>query len=512
MIPLASNAEDMKVPMSLPRAAVASAPLAHSAARMAVAKVLACVVNVALPLLLVRRLDQQEFGLYKQAFLIVGTIVSTLPLNFAMTALFFLPREPERGNEFVANIVLVHALLGAGAAVAILSWPGLVAWMAGTDALGNFLGVLSLVIFLWVSSSHLETMMLAKRDYKQARTFVLVAPIVRSALLLGAVLVWDSLRAILYAAALFGLLQSIAALIYLTAWVPSFAFAFRWATMKTQISYALPLAATGALWVMMTDLHSYWVSFHFGPAAFAIYAVGCFELPLIGILSESVAGVVIPRWSELASGGLDRQVVAGTLAIMRSLSFVYFGAYAFLIACGREVLTVLFTSAYASSWPIFAVNLTLLPFGALMFDPIVRAYPEYRNYLLRLRVVVVVLLVAFLYVGTRRFGMVGTVSAMVAATLLERFLLAARMVRGLGLADEDKDTLRDVFKIAVAAAFAGVGTAALEMAMRAQPALVVLAACATWFVALYTLAVALLKIVRRDDFDRLAAVLTRLSG
>src|SRR5262249_2205098 len=141
----------------------------------------------------------------------------------------------------------------------------------------------------------------------------------------------------------------------------------------------------------------------------------------------------------------------------------------------------------------------------------------YRNYLLRLRVVVVVLLIAFLFVGTRRFGMVGAVSAMVAATLLERFLLTARMVRGLGLSDDDKDTLRDVFKIAVAAAFAGLGTAALEMAMRematrGQTALVVLVACAAWFVVLYTLAIALLKIVRRDDLDQLAAVFTRLSG
>jgi O-antigen/teichoic acid export membrane protein len=479
---------------------------------MAVAKFAAFVVNIALPLLLVRRLDQEEFGLYKQAFLIIGTMTSALPLSFAMSALYFMPREPERDGEFATNVAGVHAVLAAGAALIVLSCPALVAWMAGTSALGAFLGVLSLVIFLWVFSTFLETLMLAKRDYGLARVFVIVAPILRSALLLGAVVGWGSLRAVLEAAALFGLLQSIAALVYLRARFPSFPFAFRWETMRAQFSYALPLAAAGALWVAMTDLHAYWVSSHFGPAAFAIYAVGCFELPLIPILSESLAGVVIPRWSELARGGLDRQVVAGTLVMLRALAFLHFAAYAFLMACGREVLALLFTDAYASSWPIFAVNLTLLPFGALIFDPIVRAYPDYRYYLLRLRMFFIVLLVLLLYYGTRHFGMIGAVSAMVAATLGERLVLIARMARGLGLSREDKQTLCEVAKIALAAAVAGVATAALEMTLRSRSPLVVLAACTPTFAALYALGVARLKIVKPDDLVVLSAVFTRLRG
>ena len=42
-----------------------------------VAKILAFALSIALPLLLVRRLSQQEFGLYKQAFLVVGTALVT---------------------------------------------------------------------------------------------------------------------------------------------------------------------------------------------------------------------------------------------------------------------------------------------------------------------------------------------------------------------------------------------------------------------------------------------------
>jgi hypothetical protein len=46
------------------------------------AKTVAFAFTIAIPLLLVRRMPQHEFGLYKQVFLIVNSAVSMLPLVF----------------------------------------------------------------------------------------------------------------------------------------------------------------------------------------------------------------------------------------------------------------------------------------------------------------------------------------------------------------------------------------------------------------------------------------------
>jgi hypothetical protein len=101
--------------------------LALPAMWIAATKIAAFAVNVALPLVLVRRLNQHDFGLYKQVFLIVGTMITTLPLNFAMSALYFLGHEPEKGREFVFNIAAFYALVAGGAALAVYAFPGLVA-------------------------------------------------------------------------------------------------------------------------------------------------------------------------------------------------------------------------------------------------------------------------------------------------------------------------------------------------------------------------------------------------
>src|SRR2546429_8408417 len=70
------------------------------------AKTLAFGFGFVLPLLLVRRLSQTEFGLYKQAFLVVGTASGILPLSFSMSAFYFLPRERERRGAGVFHILL----------------------------------------------------------------------------------------------------------------------------------------------------------------------------------------------------------------------------------------------------------------------------------------------------------------------------------------------------------------------------------------------------------------------
>ena len=83
------------------------------------AKTLAFAFGFALPLLLVRRLNLADFGLYKQAFLVIGTASGILPLGFATSAFYFLPREREKRGAIVLNIVLFNAVVG-GVGVLIL--------------------------------------------------------------------------------------------------------------------------------------------------------------------------------------------------------------------------------------------------------------------------------------------------------------------------------------------------------------------------------------------------------
>ena len=76
------------------------------------ARTVSFVVSLALPLFLVRHLDQVQFGLYKQAFLFVNSAVAIVPLGFGMSALYFLPRDPGNRGQTVLNILMFNSLVG----------------------------------------------------------------------------------------------------------------------------------------------------------------------------------------------------------------------------------------------------------------------------------------------------------------------------------------------------------------------------------------------------------------
>src|SRR5712671_595611 len=87
--------------------------LTSRASWLTFAKTVGFVFSVALPLMLARRMDPEQVGVYKQVFLVVGTALNMLPLAFHMSAYYFLPREPDKQRETVLNILLVLTFVGA---------------------------------------------------------------------------------------------------------------------------------------------------------------------------------------------------------------------------------------------------------------------------------------------------------------------------------------------------------------------------------------------------------------
>jgi O-antigen/teichoic acid export membrane protein len=270
------------------------------------------------------------------------------------------------------------------------------------------------------------------------------------------------------------------------------------------LSYALPLGIAGFLFSMQMDMHNYFVSNRFDAAAFAIYAIGCFNLPLIHILSDSVGSVMIPRVAELQKRGERREIVVLVSRMMRKLAFAYFGIYAVLIVMGREFIVVLFRAQYLASWPVFAVNLAMIPLGiiATAYDPVIRAYPEQRFFLLRVRAVLLGALSVALWFWTERVGLVGVISLVVATNFVERAVIAVRCGKVLGATRREAPLFKDVWKLACAALCAAVATALLRsLVVETMPPFFALAVCGACFTLIYLVVILALGILSPDERD-----------
>ena len=463
------------------------------------AKTLAFIFSFALPLLLVRRLSQTDYGLFKQAFLIASTASGILPLGFSTSAFYYLPRERERRGAIIFNILLFNCAVGGLACGVFLFYPALLEAIFNSPALVEYAPLIGLLVLLWIVSYLLEIVSIANSESRLSAIVIIGAQLSKTALMLGAAIAFASLRALLYAALIQSALQTVLMLYYLRARFGRFWREFDLSLMRAQLSYGLPLGLAALLAITLTDAHNYFVSYRFGPAAFALYSVGCFSLPLVGILIESIGSVMITRVSQLQKEMRTREIVLLTSRAMRKLAVVYFPLYAFLLVVGREFMIFLFTEQYAGSWPIFMINLTTLPFLILLVDPIMRSYAEHRFFFLKTRAVMVLILLVALWFGTGYLGLIGAITVVVAINLLNRLVETFKAWKIINVRWRDITLLKDVGKIAVASIAAGALAAAARLFVLGARPFVVLTVCGAVFACAYLACVWLLKVPTTEE-------------
>ncbi|MBS1794817.1 MAG: oligosaccharide flippase family protein [Acidobacteria bacterium] len=419
------------------------------------AKVVGFVFSFLLPLLIVRFLTQDKVGVYRQVFQVVVNAVAILPLGVSMSAYYFLSREKERRPAAILNILIFNFVVGGLACLTLFVYPQLVGNIFHSEEITRLAPRIGVVVWLWIFSTFLETVAIANHEARMATFFIITAQFTKTLLMVGAVVLFATVEAFVYAAMIQGAVQTLVLLYYLNSRFPRFWTKFDFGFFREQLVYALPFGLAGLLWTLQTDIHNYFVGYRFSASDYAIYAYGCFELPLIAMISESVTSVLIPRMSRLQAAGDRREMIRLTTRAMQKLAFFYFPIYIFLLITAETFIVTLFTRNYAASVPIFLINITLLPFYIWVVDPIVRSYKELGRFLLTLRIFIFTALVSALYFGIRNFDLRGMIAIVVVTVLTEKFISTSAVLRKLEVGAKDLYLLKGVFRTAVSAVLAG---------------------------------------------------------
>jgi O-antigen/teichoic acid export membrane protein len=485
--------------------------LTSQAIWLMVAKTISFAFAVALPLLLVRRLSQQDLGLYKQVFFVVTTAMNLLPLGFGMSAFYFLPRERERQPAVVANIVAFLCAGGVLTAVVLLVWPSLLAFLFGTPELRALARPIGLVVLLWTVGAFLELITVAVQDVTATTAFIVLTQFSKTTLLIGAAILFGTVPSLIAAALLQGVVQIVVMTIYLQRRFPGFWRAFDWPLLRRQGAYALPLGLSSMVIQLQDTLHHLFVGHAFGPAGYAIYSVGVTQLPLISVLRESAGAVMLPRINQLESENNRREIIDLVARAGRKLALVYFPLCAFLLVAGREVVVFLFTRQYEASWPIFAIAVCVLPMNAIVLDPVTRAHGE-RFFFLRLRLAVLAVLTVLLATRSPELGLVGVMAAVFTAVTAIWIVGVIRMARLLEIGRSELRRFHPVAWIAVSSIAAAALATAVRWAVGGRPGWQVIAACGAAFGAAYAAGLRATGVVAAEELSALWRDLRRMSS
>jgi O-antigen/teichoic acid export membrane protein len=480
--------------------------LTRRAALIMAANVVATAMTFMLPLVLVRSLSQEQFGIYKQAFQIVLSSLALLNLQVAVSVFYFSAREPGKKLQVAHNVMLFYAMVGAAVFLFFLLWPGWVNLIFRSSDLVPHVPLIGLVIFTSLVSQNLEAIPIANGDVRIASGLIMAGQFTKAVLMVTAAFVFGTISAILWAAVFHGVVQTAYMALYIRRRFGRFLASFDWPLFKAQIGNALPFGFGGIAMILQSDLHNYFVSYHFEPAVFAIYAVGCFQVPILGMLSSSFASAVNPELARCQEAGDARAITWLWMDVVRKLSFFYLPAFALLFTLRSELITLLFTANYSASVPIFTVYLLGLLYAVPIHIHVLRLFDELRYFRLKLYLTLLPITWGALYLGLRMAGLVGVAIAVVSLQALDLSANLFVIGRRLGIKRSDLAQLVPLLRIGGAAAAAAAVTFIVKLALVQLPLFAVLCLGSAVFGFVYLIAIFVLGAITREEQYRLREI------
>jgi O-antigen/teichoic acid export membrane protein len=388
-----------------------------------------------IPIVLVRVFDQTIFGTYKQVFLIFATLFNLLQFGMAESLYYFLPLTPQKAGHYAANSLIILATAGI-AGLGLLCWySSEVAGLLGNPRLTAYIPYVGIYLLLSVASAVLEIVMTARKRFMATALAYAVSEMLRGAAFIIPALLFGELRWLLFGAILFAALRLAATLVYLFREFKGEIFP-EITTLKDQLSYALPLAGSSLLADWSGQFHQYAVSHYFDAATFAVYAVGCLNIPLVELVHSPVSNVMMVRMAEELRDGQSNAVLGVWNDTTRKLALVFFPMLGLILVTAHELIVFLFTESYVGSIPIFMIWSTTVLLPVLQTDSVLRVYAE-TGFLLFVYALKLALTVALIYWFISFFNVWGAAMVTVLASFLAKILSLARFKRlaHIGLAN-----------------------------------------------------------------------------
>jgi len=414
-------------------------------------------------MVLVRVFDQTEFGTYKQLFLIVSTLYGIAQLGMAESLFYFLPLASHERGRYVLNSLLVLAAAGLACLgfLALARWK-ISLWMNNSE-LSGYIPWIGTYLLLMIASAVLEIVLISRKRYLWASFSYAFSDLLRAIVLIVPALLFRQLEWLLLGAVAFAAVRLCAALFYLR---HEFGGELRpdTALLNKQLAYALPFQMAVLVEILQANFHQYAVSYYFDAATFAIYAVGCLQVPLVDLLFTPASNVMMVRMSEEIRDGQSKALLAIWHDTTRMLALVFFPLLGLLLVSASDLIVFLFTESYRDSVPIFMIWSTIILLATLQTDGVLRVYAETR-FILLLNAIRLVFIVASINWFLSAFHLLGAVIVTVLATFIGKGLALVRIKSLLRIGLAQLLPWRGLVGIFIAAAAAGLLALTVESAL-----------------------------------------------
>lgn len=323
---------------------------------LAAAGLLENVVQMALPVILVRHLTKQEFGDYRLMWLVATTGLILFPLFLPQSLFYFLPRAAHGARpKLVGNTFASLFALGSLSVLLLLVvMPVLPGSLAG---LQRYSPLVQIFAGIWILASILDVLPNAdgKAEWQACATVSLA--ILRAAALSAAAVASGDVGWILVAMCGVAMVKVGIALAYALLAAQETGLGFDGQLARMQLNYSLPFAVAQGLFALRVQADQWVVAANFSNAAFALISIASMVLVVGNLTRQPLNEALLPKISSLLGEGKLDDARALIQKGYLLLGLMLPPALGLLILTANELVELIYTREYLGAVPLMRIYL-----------------------------------------------------------------------------------------------------------------------------------------------------------
>ena len=388
-------------------------------------QMLSLLLGFILPLILVRVLTKNDYGLYAQFNVILSFCTVFFSFGLSSELYYSYQLATSREKRILVFQSLLMLFVAGILAVLILYVPFVKDYFITDDSFVDSYVYLAIAVLLSVPEVLITSLYVLNNDNKTSATFLPTMTVLRVALIL--ILYWMSPQIETVFLAI--ILSSVVKLLYVVKYSfkvmnkNGFEGWVDWQILKSQLKYSVPLGAASSIRIFVQQLDKLIVLSFVSPATYALYSIAFYGVPGLSQVYLSISQVYIPRMSvAYKEGNVGNLIGLYHSMVSKTLSYTI-PIVLIIILFANPIVPFVFSEKYVDSVPYFQIYLLTFIVSSIGCGNILRATGETRRSLMAY-VYTAIIMLPFTYFAIKYYYLNGAITAATLGAILPKILLS----------------------------------------------------------------------------------------
>lgn len=319
-----------------------------------------------IPIIIVRLISTEDFGIFRQFQLVAGTFSSLLGMSYATSLYYFYPIADNEGKKriiqqtellFLFNIIIFLTI--------IYFFGNIILTKLNFTEFIEFKEYIILYLSFTLLSSLILVVFTLEKNTLLNKIYPPLERIVKFITFLIVILLIPGFKGPIIALIIFAAAKLIYTLIHISKYLnPIFKIQFK--LLKKQLIYSIPFGLALILNIFSTTFDKFFINQYISPSEYAVYSLAFLNIPILGQFFQSVHNVVVPEISKsMNENNIQRATSLWQKTVEKTSSITIPAVFLFWIL-SNEIITILYTVKYIEAAKYYRIF--VLMFFVSMFS------------------------------------------------------------------------------------------------------------------------------------------------